>query len=51
MFNKINNYVNNEVDYINLRLGDLFFLSKESTSDYLFQLFGDPALKINPVWP
>ena len=45
VFNFINNYVNN-TDYINLRLGDLFFLSKESTSDYLFQLFGDPALKI-----
>ena len=46
VFNIINNYINNNTDYINLRLGDLFFLSKESTSDYLFQLFGDPALKI-----
>ena len=45
IFNNVKEYINN-TDHSNLRLGDLFFLSKESTNDYLFQLFGDPALKI-----
>ena len=48
IFNNVSNFINS--DYINqekLRLGDLFFQSKQGNNDYLFQLFGDPALKIN----
>ena len=48
IFHNISNYINS---YINnqeiLRLGDLFHNSKQGNNDYLFQLFGDPALKIN----
>ena len=47
IFNLIQYYMNdNDNDNDNLRLGDIFYLAKESSSDYLFQLFGDPALKM-----
>ena len=48
IFNNISNFINSDnTDQKTLRLGDLFYQSKQGINDYLFQLFGDPALKIN----
>ncbi len=44
--NDISNLPINIDNYINYRLGDLAYYSKEGNSDYLFQVFGDPALPL-----
>ena len=48
IFNNISNFINSDnTDQKTLGLGDLFYQSKQGINDYLFQLFGDPALRIN----
>ncbi len=46
VFNNLDDIINNAAIAEYYRLGDLAHYSKESSSDYLFQVFGDPALPL-----